>query len=209
ESEQLSSFPAGIVLQIMELMSEGELKERIIRVGKKLRHPHHSVDDLLKDLEETTNCLAMIKQSNKYMIHSLMFQLIEPRLLEHEDVRVRIMVITCIAEVTRITVPNLPYSDTIMRDIFEHMVGSFQGLGNIASPYFGKRVKILETMAEVRSCVLMLDLDCDDLIFHMFEVFLAVIDDRHSENVLHAMQTIMSLVLNEYEEPPRTFAIYA
>ncbi|KAH9288536.1 hypothetical protein KI387_032653, partial [Taxus chinensis] len=27
--------------------------------------------------------------------------------------------------------------------------------------------------------------------------------DKHSENVLHAMQTIMSLVLNEYEEPPR------
>ncbi|KAH9315903.1 hypothetical protein KI387_024530, partial [Taxus chinensis] len=27
----------------MELMSEGGLKERIIRVGKKLKHPHHSM----------------------------------------------------------------------------------------------------------------------------------------------------------------------
>lgn len=132
----------------MELMSEGGLKERIIRVGKKLKHPNHSEDALLKDLEETTNCLAMVKQSNKYIIHSLMFQLIKPKIFGHEDVRVKIMVVTCIAEVTRITTPNLPYSDDIMRDIFEHMVRSFQGLWNVTSPYYSKRVKILETMAK-------------------------------------------------------------
>ncbi|KAH9292344.1 hypothetical protein KI387_042470, partial [Taxus chinensis] len=123
----------------MELMSEGGLKERIIRVGKKLKHPHHSEDALLKDLEETTNCLAMVEQSDKYMIHSLMFQLIKPKIFWHEDVRVKIMVVTCIAEVTRVTTPNLPYSDDIMRDIFEHMVGSFQGLWNVTSPYYSKR----------------------------------------------------------------------
>ncbi|KAH9293473.1 hypothetical protein KI387_041324, partial [Taxus chinensis] len=66
----------------------------------------------------------------------------------HEDVRVKIMVVTCIAEVTRVTAPNLPYNDDIMRDIFEHMVGSFQGLWNVTSPYYSKRVKILETMAK-------------------------------------------------------------
>ncbi|KAH9317876.1 hypothetical protein KI387_019645, partial [Taxus chinensis] len=108
----------------MELMSEGGLKERIIRAGKKLKHPHHSEDALLKDLEETTNCLAMVKQSNKYMIHSLMFKLIKPKIFWHEDVRVEIMVVTYIVEATRVTTPNVPYSDDIMRDIFKHMDAS-------------------------------------------------------------------------------------
>ncbi|KAH9315413.1 hypothetical protein KI387_024040, partial [Taxus chinensis] len=74
----------------MELMNEGGLKEKIIRVGKKLKHPHHSEDALLKNLEETANCLAMVEQSDKYMIQSLMFQLIKPRIFWHEDVRVKI-----------------------------------------------------------------------------------------------------------------------
>ncbi|KAH9329815.1 hypothetical protein KI387_001923, partial [Taxus chinensis] len=186
----------------MELMSEGGLKERIIRVGKKLKRPHHSEDALLKDLEETANCLAMVEQSDKYMIQPLMFQLIKPRIFWHEDVRVKIMV-TCIAEVTRVTAPNLPYSDDIMRDIFEHMVGIFQGLWNVASPYHNKRVKILETMVEVRSSVLMLDLGCNDLILHMFEVFFGVIQDNHSENIMVAMQTIMSTVIDEYNNIPQ------
>ncbi|KAH9315038.1 hypothetical protein KI387_023665, partial [Taxus chinensis] len=188
---------------IMELMSEGELKENIIRAERKPKHQHHSEDPLLKDLEETTNCLGMIKQLDKYMIRSLMFRLIEPRFFRHEDVRVRIMVINCIVEVTRIKNHSLPYSDAIMRDIFEHMFGSFQGLWNITSPYFSKRVKILETMAKVRSCVSRLDIDCDDLILHMFQVFFGVIQDNHSKNILVAMQTIMSIVLNEYENLPQ------
>ncbi|KAH9302986.1 hypothetical protein KI387_014569, partial [Taxus chinensis] len=132
----------------MELMSEGGLKERIIKDGKKLKHLHHSKDALLKDLEETANCLVMVEQSDKYMIHSLMFQLIKPRIFWHEDVRVKNMVVTCIVEVTRVTAPNLPYSDDIMRDIFEHTVESFQGFWNTTIRYHNKRMKILETMTE-------------------------------------------------------------
>ncbi|KAH9314411.1 hypothetical protein KI387_023038, partial [Taxus chinensis] len=159
----------------MELMSEAGLKETIIRVGKKLKPPHHSQDVLLKDLEEIENCLAMVEQLDKYMIHSLMFQLIKPKIFWHEDVRVKIMVVTCIVEVKRVTTPNLPYSDDIMRDIFKHMVGSFQGLWNVTSPYYNKRVKILETMAK----------------------------DNHSENVMVAIQSIMSTVIDEYDNVPQ------
>ncbi|KAH9294064.1 hypothetical protein KI387_040733, partial [Taxus chinensis] len=58
-------------------------------------------------------------------------------------------------------------------------------------------------MAKVRSCIPMLDLDCDDLILHMFEVFFVVLHDDHSQKIMVAMQTILSLVLNEYEDPPQ------
>jgi hypothetical protein len=41
-------------------------------------------------------------------------------------------------------------------------------LNDIDSPSFGKRASILETVAKVRSCVLMLDLELDEMIREMF-----------------------------------------
>lgn len=40
---------------------------------------------------------------------------------------------------------------------------------------YSKRVSILETVAKVRSCVVMLDLECDALILEMFGHFLKTI----------------------------------
>jgi sister-chromatid-cohesion protein PDS5 len=44
-------------------------------------------------------------------------------------------------------------------------------LNDINSPSFARRVNILETVAKVRSCVVMLDLECDELILEMFHTF--------------------------------------
>ncbi|KAH9291329.1 hypothetical protein KI387_043481, partial [Taxus chinensis] len=72
---------------------------------------------------------------------SLVTHLARSKLLRHDEVDVRLMVITCISEVTRITSPNFSYSDTTVEEVFELMIGSFH-------PYFGKSVKILENMAK-------------------------------------------------------------
>lgn len=62
-----------------------------------------------------------------------------------------------------------------LQDIFNLIVGTFSGLGDIHSPSFGRRVVILETVARYRSCVVMLDLECNDLVNEMFSTFLAVV----------------------------------
>jgi sister-chromatid-cohesion protein PDS5 len=59
----------------------------------------------------------------------------------------------------------------IVQEIFQLIVTNFKGLDDVNSPSFGRRVNILETVAKVRSCVVMLDLECDDLILEMFETF--------------------------------------
>ncbi|KAH9312247.1 hypothetical protein KI387_027282, partial [Taxus chinensis] len=190
----------------MELASDGGLRAKLYKFGKRLKKPSFLKSVLLNTLEELVSCLCLIEQSNyasmSPILDSLVMQLARHELLDHEDGEIRIMVITCISEVMRIAAPNLLYSDAIMEDIFEVMVGSFQGLWDLASPCFGKRVSILNTMAKVRSCVIMMDLECNDLVSHMFEVFLDVVHDDHTQEVLVPMQTIMSLVLNEYENPP-------
>ena len=62
----------------------------------------------------------------------------------------------------------------LFQDIFQLIVSTFSGLSDTTGPSFGRRVLILETMARYRSCVVMLDLECDDLINEMFSTFLAV-----------------------------------
>lgn len=53
-------------------------------------------------------------------------------------------------------------------------MSTFSGLSDPSGPSFGRRVAILETLAKYRSCVVMLDLECDDLVNEMFSTFFAV-----------------------------------
>ncbi|ONM08907.1 hypothetical protein ZEAMMB73_Zm00001d033907 [Zea mays] len=47
---------------------------------------------------------------------------------------------------------------------------------NGESPFFGRRTSILDTVTKVWSCVVMLDLECDDLINDMFHHFLVTVN---------------------------------
>ncbi|KAK3010031.1 hypothetical protein RJ639_010994, partial [Escallonia herrerae] len=126
--------------------------------------------------------------------------IVKPELLKHQDREVKLLVATCICEITRVTAPEAPYSDEILKDIFRLIVSMFTGLSDISGPSFGRRVLILETLARYRSCVVMLDLECDDLVNEMFSTFFAVASDEHSEAVLASMETIMVVLLEESED---------
>ncbi|KAF8650467.1 hypothetical protein HU200_063832 [Digitaria exilis] len=120
--------------------------------------------------------------------------------LKHEDEDVKVLLATCFCEITRITAPDAPYDDDVLRDIFYLIVGTFRGLSDVNSQTFGRRVAILETVARYRACVVMLDLECDDLIADMFRTFLEVVSDSHEENIVKSMQTIMTLIIDESED---------
>ncbi|GMJ07839.1 hypothetical protein like AT4G31880 [Hibiscus trionum] len=126
--------------------------------------------------------------------------LVAEQLFRHLDDDVKVAVAACISEITRITAPDAPYDDDQMREVFQLIVSSFENLSDKSSRSFIKRTSILETVAKVRSCVVMLDLECDALTVKMFQHFLKAIRDYHPEAVFTSMATIMSLVLEESEE---------
>lgn len=72
----------------------------------------------------------------------------------------------------------------LLQDIFNLIVSTFSGLSDTSSPFFGRRVVILETLARYKSCLVMLDLECDDLISEMFSTFLSVTRCVSSKNFL-------------------------
>ena len=70
-----------------------------------------------------------------------------------------------------------------------------------ASTHSYKKVNsILDTIAKVKLCLVMLDLEHDALVVEMFQSFLKMIRSNHPLVVRSAMETIMSLVINESED---------
>ena len=65
---------------------------------------------------------------------------------------------------------------------------------------YNKVVSILDTIAKVKLCLVMLDLECDALVVEMFQSFLKIIRSHHPPAVPSAIETIMNLVIDESED---------
>ncbi|PPD67506.1 hypothetical protein GOBAR_DD35614 [Gossypium barbadense] len=157
-------------------------------------------------VHQVESCLSRVEQSPSQAMQNALSPslkaLVAEQLLRHPDNDVKVAVAACVSEITRITAPEAPYDDDQMGEIFQLIVSSFEHLSDKSSRSFIKRISILETVAKVRSCVVMLDLECDALIIEMFQHFLKEIRDHHSEIVFTSMATIMTLVLEESEDIP-------
>lgn len=55
-------------------------------------------------------------------------------------------------------------------------------------------------MAKLRSCVIMLDSNCDDIVLHMFHHFLNAISKDHFTTIQDHMEAIMISIINDSDE---------
>ncbi|MCI08564.1 sister chromatid cohesion protein PDS5 like B-B, partial [Trifolium medium] len=155
---------------------EKVLENKLIEAGNKLADPPSSVDELLKLLTRVEGFLSMVEQEPKPSMQAALSPslkaLVADKLLRHSDPDVKVAVASCIIEITRISAPEVPYDDDQMKEIFQLVVSSFEKLHDKSSRTYVKRKAILQTVAKVRSCLVMLDLECDALILEMFQHFL-------------------------------------
>nr|GFB89173.1 protein starmaker-like isoform X1 [Tanacetum cinerariifolium] len=93
-------------------------------------------------------------------------------LLKHSSMDVRASVASCLGQITRITAPYAPYGDEEIKEVFQLVISSLEDLSNESSRSYPKRVSIVKNIAKVKSCLIMLDLECADLIVEMFEHFI-------------------------------------
>ncbi|KAG6734094.1 hypothetical protein I3842_01G255900 [Carya illinoinensis] len=183
---------------------EGDLEEQLKEAGNKLINPPSSIDELLNLLDEVENLLANVEQapseSMKDALLPSMKALITVELLRHSEMDVKVSVASCITEITRITAPDAPYNDEQMKEIFQLTVAAFESFSHASTRCYTKTVSILETVARVRSCLVMLDLECDTLVVEMFQNFLKLTRSNPPLSVFSAMETIMTMVIEESEE---------
>lgn len=62
-----------------------------------------------------------------------------------------------------------------MQVTFQLTLEAFRKLSNVSGRCYTKALSILDAVAKVRSCLVMLDLECDSLILEMFKIFLKLI----------------------------------
>ncbi|KAL8110273.1 sister chromatid cohesion protein PDS5 homolog B isoform X1 [Apium graveolens] len=156
-------------------------------------------DFLIKLLRQAASTLPELKQSPllSAIVKPLNDSLVKHSLLRHKDKDVKLLVAMCFCEIIRILAPNPDFSDELLRDIFKLFISMFEELADTSSPYFSRRVKLLETVAKLEFCVLMIDTGSEDLILKMFTVFYDVAREQHPHSVFNAMSSTMALILKE------------
>lgn len=82
-------------------------------------------------MQEAAATLSEIDQSpQKSVLMSMqpfLDSIVKPELLKHQDREVKLLVATCICEITRITAPEAPYSDDILK-VDKNIIVAVSGL---------------------------------------------------------------------------------
>ncbi|KAK6939869.1 hypothetical protein RJ641_029400 [Dillenia turbinata] len=146
-------------------------------------------DSLVKSLKQAASALSELDQSPSLAsaIKPLSESLIKHNLITHKDKDVKLLVASCFTE--------------IIRDIFKLFLRMFAELADTSSPYFSRRVKILETVAKLQCFLILLDIGCDDIIIEMFNTFFLVVREHHQQSLVNGMVSIMTLILREKASP--------
>ncbi|XP_020891162.1 glutamic acid-rich protein isoform X2 [Arabidopsis lyrata subsp. lyrata] len=180
------------------------ISKALIDAGKNLLSPPSSTDDLLTLLDETESLLKNVEQDQPLSMQSALIPsrnaLVSVDLLSHPDSDVRVSVVSCLTEIVRIAAPEAPYSDDLMKDIFRLTIEAFEKLADASSRSYRKAEFVLDNVAKVKSCLVMLDLECYDLILQMFRNFLKIIRSDHPQVVFSSMEMIMIAIIDETEE---------
>ncbi|XP_059303542.1 sister chromatid cohesion protein PDS5 homolog D-like isoform X1 [Lycium ferocissimum] len=183
--------------------SHKEIEDGLKDFGITLINPPSSSEELLNLLDKVECLLIKVGQapadSMKDALRPVMRAMVGSELLKHADTDVKVSVVSCITELSRITAPQQPYDDGLMKEIFQLIVRAFEELSHSGCNYY-KAVNVLETVADVKVCVILLDLECDALVIKIFQLFLRVIRPDHPNVVFTSMEEIMTLLIEESDE---------
>ncbi|CAN1175492.1 Sister chromatid cohesion protein PDS5 homolog B [Linum perenne] len=185
------------------------------------------VTDALARIEHTSSlensAKAEAHRKQAVALNPLKEAVVKRGLHRHADRDVKLLVSVCVAELFRIQAPETPFADKYLgvrifqcvvvvalrllffivtvflfvKDVFKLLLGTFSELGDVDSPYFGKRASVLETVAKCECYVIMLDIGSGELVHEMFNIFFSVARGHRHSSVERNILLIMSRILNE------------
>eukprot|EP00898_Chlorokybus_atmophyticus_P002847 jgi/Chlat1/3563/Chrsp234S03561 len=163
-------------------------------------------DALTKTLKQASTTLSELPQTapelNKdRVLGPLAKALVQKHVIQHKDKDVRLLVASCLCDVLKLFAPNAPYSDVAFQEMFRLFIRVFSELRNVSSPTYSRRLYILESLAKYKSCIVMLDIHDDTLMVELFRTLFDNISSEHSHAVAVHMLDIMSVIVNESDDP--------
>ncbi|KAL9449811.1 hypothetical protein AB3S75_011691 [Citrus x aurantiifolia] len=197
-------------LQLVSEMGDKLAKLSFTRFNKglfldSLKQVENALSKIEQPLSPETSKKAEALKKLEAATKPLRKSIIKHGLLHQNDKDIRLSVATCVSELFRILAPEPPFEDNYLRGVFELIISLFKELGNTGCPFFSKRVKILEIVARSKCFVIMLDIDCNDLVLQMFNNFFSVVrlcNEPHLSSLINHMLSIMTHIINEETSLP-------
>ncbi|KAF9892440.1 Sister chromatid cohesion protein PDS5 B [Aspergillus nanangensis] len=167
------------------------------------------IADLLQRLQALTHELRKLEQEEveKDSLRKVSQELATAQLLAHKDKGVRAWTACCTVDVLRLCAPDAPFTANQLKDIFTCIVASIiPALGDPSNAYNAQHIYVLNSLAEVKSIVLMTDLDQpDSLITPLFTTCFDIVSgsskastgEEIAKNVEFDMTRLLVTVIDE------------
>ncbi|GEM10842.1 cohesin-associated protein Pds5 [Rhodotorula toruloides] len=160
-------------------------------LAKRLKAIHEQLSNFDQD-DVDTNSLDKVAR-----------QLIDPKLLLHKDKGVKAYVGACLVDVLRLYAPEAPYTPAELTDIFDFLVRQLKHVGSPSDPHQAEYFYIVDSLASVKSIVLVCDLDAaDDLMERVFRMAFDTVSSNSPKNVELALLDILLALLEEVSTVP-------
>ena len=164
------------------------------------------ITDLLRRLEALGTELQGLDQEEddaafKDSFMRVAQELADPQLLAHKDRGIRAWTARCIVDLLRLCAPNAPFTEKQLKAIFEMIIKSIlPALGDPSSAYNPEHMYVLESLATVKSILLVTDqAGSDALIKGIFSTFFDILSSASKvttgEQIAKAVNNNMTLIL--------------
>ncbi|KAJ5650346.1 uncharacterized protein N7484_004069 [Penicillium longicatenatum] len=167
------------------------------------------IADLLERLQTLAQELRKLEQEDvdKESLRKVSQELASAHLLAHKDKGVRAWATCCLVDVLRLCAPDAPFTRNQLKDVFTCIVSSIiPALADPSNAYNAQHIYVLGSLAEVKSVVLMTDLDHpDSLIVPLFTACFDIVSqtskastgEEVAKNVEFDMTRLLVTVIDE------------
>ncbi|GJN93116.1 hypothetical protein Rhopal_006161-T1 [Rhodotorula paludigena] len=178
-------------LEYQPLTGQGAATSTTSELVKRLKHAHDQLRDFDQDLVDVRSLDALAKH------------LCSPQLLLHKDKSVKAYTACCLVDVLRLYAPEAPYTPAQLADLFDFLVRQLRYVGNPSDPHQHEYFFVVDSLASVKSIVIVCDLDAaDDLVERVFRESFDTISTSSPKNVELALLDILLALLEELEHVP-------
>lgn len=161
--------------------------------------------ELISRLQSLADELSGVDQENVNIgpLNVIKDQLVNPKVLKHQNPGVQAFACCAIADLLRIFAPDAPFTSVDLTTIFKVFFNQFKRLNDSSNPYFQQQCHLLKRLAEVRSIILITDLkDSEELIQSIFDVFYDLSTKDFPTRLEPLISDILSEIMAEAEIVP-------
>ncbi|KAG9124967.1 hypothetical protein FRC07_009533 [Ceratobasidium sp. 392] len=196
----------------MVATTRGANSPRKLKFTDKIVTKGLTTDALVKKMRALHTELASIDQDNvdTNTLQGIRKELISTSILLHKDKGVRALAACCIADLLRLYAPDAPYTAPELKDIFQFFFRQLStGLRGPDAPYYNEYFYLLESLASIKSIVLVCDIPAaDELLCTIFRNIFDLVPLGLPKNVESFMSEILVALIEECATlPPEVLEI--